>query len=236
MVYIFLVLVILIIITKLIYIKYSAKQLLDLTNDKELEKLTEKLPNNKEICKQVLEQIDNENVEIEFSADEKSTTSFYNVFSNKIILANTEKANKTFARIMFISHECWHSKQNKKFLWNNFIFANIILIYLIITITLCFFNVVNENIFYILFAIYLILNMFGFFARIVIETDATYMAYIISKEYLDKHLDNEIVEKITSKYKDILTKGTTNFLFGLFTNNLVKIIGYMLIGLVKGWW
>ncbi|MBE5821137.1 MAG: hypothetical protein E7311_00930 [Clostridiales bacterium] len=236
MVYIFLVLVILIIITKLIYTEYSAKQLLELTKDEELDNITKGLPNNKEICKQILEQIDNKDVKIDFSVDEKSTTSFYNVFSNTILLANSEIANKSFARLMFISHECWHSKQNKKFLWSNFILANINMIYLFATIVLSILNVISQNIFYILFGIYLILNLFGFFARNIIETEATYMAYIVSKEYLEKNYEDTIVKKITQRYKDILSKGTTNFLFGLFTNNLIQIIIYMLIGLVKGWW
>lgn len=237
MLYIFLVLVILIIITKLIYANYSTKELLDLTNDKELDNLTKDLPNNSEVCNNILKEIDNKkDVKIEFSQVDNSTTSFYNVFSNKIILANNELANKTFARFMFISHECWHSKQNKMLLWNNFILANINLIYLIITIILSIFNMINQSIFYILFGVYLILNLFAFFARIVIEAEATYMAYIVSKEYLEKHLNNETTGKITNRYKEILNKGTNNFLFGLLTNNLILIIIYMLIALIKGWW
>lgn len=236
MLYIFLVLVFLILVTKLIYIQYTNKLLLDLVKNDELDRITKNLPCNKDICNEILNQLDNKNVKIDFCVDKKSTTSFYNVFNNTILLADGKEANETFARVMFISHECWHSKQNKKFLWYNFILANISLVYLFISVLLIWFNLINQNQFYIMFTIYIILNMFVYFARNVIESDATYMAYIISKEYLEKKYNKEIVDKITNKYKEILIKGTSNFLFGLITNNFIMIIVYMLLGLFKGWW
>ena len=98
----------------------NIKKIKQIGEDKELDTLTQKYPENIEICKWYLRKLKNENVKIE--EDEKSNATLYLVTSNKIFIANLKNS---YTRIQTIAHECLHSIQNKKLLWFNFIFSNI---------------------------------------------------------------------------------------------------------------
>ena len=107
----------------------DVKRLKQLSQDKDLNKITNVFPKNKEICEEILEKLNNKNVEIEeLGENSKSQTSLYLVIQNKIIIANIKD---NFARIQTIIHECIHSIQNKKILKFNFIFSNISNLYLL---------------------------------------------------------------------------------------------------------
>ena len=82
--------------------------------DKELNKIGNKFPTNIEICKNILEKLNNKDVKIE--EDKDSKTSLYIAISNKIIIADIQD---TFTRIQTIAHECLHSVQNRKILLFN---------------------------------------------------------------------------------------------------------------------
>ena len=103
------------------------KKLKELGYDKGLNDITNKLPENKEICKSILKMLNNENVKIEES--ESNQASLYMVLSNSIIIANIKN---TFTRVQTVAHECLHSIQNKRTLLFNFIFSNIYFIYFIV--------------------------------------------------------------------------------------------------------
>ena len=62
------------------------KKLKELGYDKSLNEITNKLPENKEICKNILKILNNENVKIEES--ESNQASLYMVLSNSTIIAN----------------------------------------------------------------------------------------------------------------------------------------------------
>ena len=106
---------------------FNMKKIKEIGENKELDKLTQKYPENIEICKTYLKKLNNENVKIE--EDKNSNATLYLVISNKIFIANLKDS---YTRIQTIAHECLHSIQSKKLLWFNFIFSNIYLSYFFI--------------------------------------------------------------------------------------------------------
>ena len=92
-----------------------------------LNKYTDKYPPNLEICKNILNKLNNKNVKIE--ENKESKTCLYIAITNKIIIADVKNS---YTRIQTIAHECLHSIQNRKMLLFNFIFSNIYIIYFII--------------------------------------------------------------------------------------------------------
>ena len=108
-------LIILLIIMIIIYLisRYifdvNIKKIKQIGEDKELDKLTQKYPENIEICKWYLKKLKNENVKIE--EDKNSNTTLYLVTSNKIFIADLKES---YTRIQTIAHECLHSIQSKK--------------------------------------------------------------------------------------------------------------------------
>ena len=126
---------ILLLVLKILF-GYSQKTFKKLAENKELDDLAKKYPDNIDICKDYLKKLNNEKVEIEQSEDGEA--SLYIAISNKIIIANIKK---TFTRIQTIAHECLHSIQDRKLLLFNFIFSNIYLLYFIVVALLAIFKV-----------------------------------------------------------------------------------------------
>ena len=88
--------------------------------DKELNEITNKLPENKEICQTILKKLGNEKVKIKESEDKDNKTSLYIALSDSILIANI---NDTFTRVQTMAHECLHSIQNRRTLLFNFIYS-----------------------------------------------------------------------------------------------------------------
>ena len=122
--------IVLLIIMILIYIvlrfmfDVNIKELKRIGEDRELDELTQKYPENIEMCKWYLKKLNNENVKIE--EDKNSNATLYLVTSNKIFIANLKNS---YTRIQTIAHECLHSIQSKKLLWFNLVLSNVYLIY-----------------------------------------------------------------------------------------------------------
>ena len=132
---------------------YNLKKLKNIALEEEAKfnKITDKLPNNIDICKYILNKIDNKNVKIE--EDKKQKTCLYIAVTNKIIIADIKGS---YTRVQTICHECLHSIQNKKILLFNFIFSNIYLLYFASILLLGIFNKIpNKTVF---FSIMLILS------------------------------------------------------------------------------
>ena len=72
----------------------NLKKIKQISQNKELDKLTQKYPENIEICKWYLNKLNNESVKIE--EDKNSNSTLYLVTSNKIFIANLkiEKINQ----------------------------------------------------------------------------------------------------------------------------------------------
>ena len=113
----------------------NIKKMKEIATNEKLNKLTEKYPSNIEICKELLQKVDNKNVKIEENAN--SETTLYIAISNKILIGNM---HNSFTRIQTIAHECLHSVQDRKLLIFNFVFSNIYFLYYIICCILIILN------------------------------------------------------------------------------------------------
>ena len=222
--------IVLLIIMMLIYIVLrfmfgvNINELKQIGEDKELDELTQKYPENIEMCKWYLKKLNNENVKIE--EDKNSNATLYLVTSNKIFIANLKNS---YTRIQTIAHECLHSIQSKKLLWFNFVFSNVYLIYFVIVCVLAIFKILPCKMLFLS-----ILMLFGFVyyaVRTYLENDAMIKARFLAKEYMQemKISDQKEIDRIVDKYDELNNAGIriTNFKF--LSNVLIKNIILALI-------
>lgn len=198
---IFILVVITIVILKLM-LGSNKKIIMKIANNEKLNNIVQKLPENIDICKVILKKLRNEKVKIE---EQENTNCFYFIATDKIIL---NKDKRYFTRVQTIAHECIHSTQNKKILWFNYIFANLLNIFWLITMILTFAGVIIQ---YALFsAIILICIIIFYVIRSYLEIEAMTKAKYIAKEYLEEKQvkeTNEIVEEY-EKLNDVGIKYT----------------------------
>ena len=196
------------------------KKLKQISEDKELNKIVEKFPEDKQICKEILKQLEDENVTIE--EDNDSKTSLYLVMQNKILIG---KIN-SFARIQTIAHECAHSVQNKVVLKSNYIISNINNIFFIVLIILRLLNIVNLKVGYILIIAFIVMQVINYIIRSYLETEAMVKAEYVAKEYIEKSkITNETEnKKITNGYREINKIGEKLYNYTLILKSVVKII------------
>lgn len=207
---------------------FNMKKVKEIGEDKELDKLAQKYPENIEICKSYLKKLNNENVKIE--EDKNSNATLYLVMSNKIFIANLKDS---YTRIQTIAHECLHSVQSKKLLWFNFIFSNIYLAYFIITCVLAIFKLLPSK---MLFLAILIIFGFVFYAvRIYLENDAMIKARFLAKDYMqEKNISSkEEIDKIVKKYDELNNIGIKCTNFHLLSNVLLKIMILLIIFIIR---
>jgi len=117
------------IILALVYqIKVSdIKKIKEIGFSEELNKITDKLPENEIVCKQILKQLNSDN-NVKIVSNDNAKASLYIVATNTISIA---KIKDSFTRIQTIAHECIHSVQNKKIMIFNFIYSNFSLLYFV---------------------------------------------------------------------------------------------------------
>lgn len=194
-----------------------------------LKEITNSLPENEIICKNILKMLKNENVKIKH-ADENSKTSFYIIALNTIIIANVKD---TFMRVQTIAHECIHSIQDKRLLWFNYIFSNVYLLYFIITTILA---VINKLPVPSVFAIILIMmSITLYFVRSYIETDAMIRARYVAKEYMENNEDlinKENIDLIIGKYDELNDIGVKFYNFKLLFDYMIKIVVFCVAGII----
>ena len=206
----------------------NIKKIKEIGEDKELDKLTQKYPENIEICKDYLKKLNNKNVKIE--EDKNSNATLYLVMSNKIFIANLKDS---YTRIQTIAHECLHSIQSKKLLWFNFVFSNIYLAYFFIICILAVFKVLQYK---MLFLAILIIFGFVFYAvRTYLENDAMIKAKFLAKEYMqEKDISSqEEIDKIIKKYDELNDIGIKCTNFQLLSNVLLKIMILLIILIIR---
>ena len=97
--------------------KTNIKELKKIAGDSELNKIAQKFPKNKEICKALLHKLGNKTTKIEEKEDSEST--LYMAIQDKIVIGNT---HDSYTRIQTMAHECLHSIQDRKMLIFNFIY------------------------------------------------------------------------------------------------------------------
>jgi len=203
------------------------KKLKEIGYDKDLNKIADKLPENKEICKSILKKLNNENVEIK--EDSETKTSLYIAISNSIIIANIKD---TFTRVQTIAHECLHSVQNRKTLLFNFAFSNIYFLYFLLISIL---TIIKINEFQMLHLFILTILSFIYYSiRSSLEMDAMTKAKTLAKEYMEEEgsLNKQEQENILNNCEIINQIGIPLTNFKLAFNCIVKIILYSIIVLL----
>lgn len=197
--------------------------------DKELNEITNALPENEEICKDILKMLGNENVNIK-TGNFGTQDSLYLIANNSIVISNTKSS---CTRVQTVAHECLHSIQDKALLWFNFIGSNIYLLYFIIITALTIFRVIKTpNIFaVILVMMAIILSV----VRSYLETDAMTKARYVAKEYMQKKSDlisNENTEKIMENYDILNSIGIKFYNLNVISTFFTKVIFYCIVAII----
>ncbi len=218
----FIILLIIVIVVYLILrfiFDFNVKKIKELGEDKELDKLTQKYPENVEICKWYLKKLKNENVKIE--EDKNSNATLYLVMSNKIFIANLKES---YTRIQTIAHECLHSIQSKKLLWFNFIFSNIYLVYFGVICILALLKILPMKMTFL--SIFIVFSLVYYAVRTYLENDAMIKARFLAKEYMQEKAisTREEIDKIVNKYDELNDIGIRCTNFQLLSNVLLKIV------------
>lgn len=219
---IFILVVITIVILK-IMLGSNKKIIMQIANNEKLNNIVQKLPDNINICKDILKKLNNEKVKIE---EQENTNCFYFIATDKIIL---NKDKKYFTRVQTIAHECIHSTQNKKILWFNYIFANLLNIFWLITMILTIAGVITQ---YALFSASILICIIIFYViRSYLELEAMTKAKYIAKEYLEENQvkeTDEIVEEC-EKLNDVGIKYTC---YKLISSKLYLLAIYTIMGCI----
>lgn len=196
--------------------------------NKILNNITNKLPENEQICKDILSILNNKNVIIKAGV-ENTQSSLYIVATNTILIGNIKN---TFTRVQTIAHECIHSIQDKRLLWFNFIFSNMYLLYFaIITVVALFNKLPKVNIFAI---ILIMMSMLLFFVRSYIETDAMIRARFLAKEYLEEKrnlVSKDDAKTVIENYDKLNEIGVKFYNLKLLFDYLVKVIVFCLVAI-----
>lgn len=219
---IFILVVITIIILKII-LGSNKKIILQIANNEKLNNIVQKLPDNINICKDILKKLKNEKVKIE---EQENTNCFYFIATDKIIL---NKDKKYFTRVQTIAHECIHSTQNKKILWFNYIFANLLNIFWLAITILTITGVITQ---YALFSTIILISIIIFYViRSYLEIEAMTKAKYIAKEYLEENKVKETKE-IVEEYEKLNDVGIKYTCYKLIISKLYLLLIYTGIGII----
>jgi len=206
----------------------SIKLIKSIGEDKKLNEITNALPENEQICKDILKMLHNEEVNVKVG-NENSQASLYIVATNSILIANIKN---TFTRVQTIAHECIHSVQDKRVLWFNFVFSNIYLIYFACITVLALFNKLPEvNVFAI---ILVMMSMLLYFIRSYLETDAMIKARYLAKEYMDMNKDlvgEDNIRIVVENYDKLNNIGVKFYNLKLIFDYMVKAIVFCLVAI-----
>lgn len=210
----------------------KVKEIKQLADNEKLNELTDRLPENTEVAKEILKQLHHENVKIK--EDSQGESSFYFVMTNTISIANIRKS---YTRIQTIAHECIHSIQDKKLLWFNNIYSNLYNVYYIVLLVLSILGIVHNYLFHI--SVLLLLGFVFYFIRSFLEIEAMTKAKYVAKEYMQKEgsLEKEQIEEITDSYEQLNQKGIKLVCYQLFSRNFLSILLYIVfIGIRMLWY
>lgn len=215
-----------IVLLKIVF-KIDMKKVEPLKENKELEKLTDKLPENVEVAKEILAMLGNDKVKIE---EAKNTqTSLYIAITNTISIADMKN---NYARIQTIAHECIHSVQDRRLLLFNFIFSNILFVY---WLTICILTVLGiiTNMAIPVFVL-LLMATIKLAVRGYLEIDAMTKAKFLAKEYIEskKILSKTEIDSLITKYDEINKLGIPFTIVHIITGSFIGILAYAAINLI----
>lgn len=206
---------------------YSMKTLKQIGEDEELDQLAKSYPDNIEMCKEYLNKLGNQEVQIE--ENKGAEASLYIAITNKILIANIQKS---YTRIQTIAHECLHSVQNRKLLLFNFAFSNVYLLYFIIVCFLMIFKVLPYKMMFLV--IFLLLSMMYCTVRVFLENDAMIKARFLAKEYMEekKISSPQEIEKLVAGFDKINQVGIKCINYHFFREVMMKLFILATLGLI----
>lgn len=204
--------------------KINEKELEKIALDEELNKISKKYPSNIDICKYVLNKLENKTTKVE--EDINSEATLYFVIKDTISIGNT---HESFTRIQIMVHECLHSIQDKKMLIFNYIYSNIYFFYFFIICILALLGKISNKLIYS--NILVILGFLYYVVRIYLENDAMIKSEYVTKEFIqEKNISSkEEISKIYQglrKINDATVKGTN---CKLFTKIMINVAIFNLI-------
>ena len=218
-----LLLVVIIIVILKIMLGSNKKIIMQIANNEKLNNIVKKLPENIDICKDILKKLRNNKVKIE---EQENTNCFYFIATDKIIL---NKDKKYFTRVQTIAHECIHSTQNKKILWFNYIFANLLNIFWLIITILTITGVITQ---YALFSAIILICIIVFYViRSYLEIEAMTKAKYIAKEYLEENQVKE-TDEIVEEYEKLNDVGIKYTCYKLISSKLYLLAIYTIMGCI----
>ena len=220
-------LIILILLKIFLNVNFKNIKNLEIRSSEQLEKISNKFPEDKKICEDILEKFNNNNVKIKIEPEYESC--LYTVFNNTITIG---KFKQNYMKIQTIAHECVHSMQNKITLWSNIVFTNIYLIYFITILVLTFLNKLPYTNIHILILIFL--SFIQYILRNTLETEAMIKARFVAEEYIkDKNiLNKEEKDKLLEEYDKINGIGIPFTNYYTISMNIIKIMIFAFIVLV----
>jgi len=207
--------------------KMNIKELEKIALNAELNEITMKYPDNKEICKTILKKLGNKTTQIE--EDTNSDATLYIAIQDKISIGNT---HESFTRIQTMAHECLHSIQDKNMLIFNFIFSNIYFLYFIVTCVLVILRKLPNG---MLFSnILLILSFIYYVVRIFLENDAMIKAEFIAKQYMEEQeiSSKEEIKKVCEGFKEINNRCIKGTNCSLFVKIMIKVVIFNVLALI----
>ena len=208
-------------------LKINFKKAKELEKNKKLQEITDKLPENIDVAKEMLDMLDNKKVKIEEQKDTK--TSLYIAITDKILIADLKD---NYGRIGTVAHECLHSVQDRTLLLFNFIFSNITIVYYIRAIILTVCGVFTNYAMQIV--ILLIIGLIQFAIRAFLEIDAMTKSRYLAKEYIlsKKVCTSEEMSDLIIEYDKINKMGISFIIYKLLSNLLIRIIIFNIIVLI----
>lgn len=224
-IWVIIVCVISLILLKIIFnINFNKIKKLQISTSEDLEYLSNKFPDDKKICEDILRKIGNEDVKIKIEPE--YTSCLYTIFNNTITIG---KFQQNYMKLQTIAHECIHSQQNKRTLWANFIFSNIYLIYFAVILILEFLNKLPYAQIHILALIFA--SVIQYIIRNTLEMEAMTKATFIAKEYIEekKVLNKNEENKLLEEYNKINSIGIPFMNYYIISMNIIKIMLFAFI-------
>ena len=222
---------ILVILLLKVVLKIKMGSIKEIKENKEIQEIVDKFPENKEVCREILKNLGNTTIIIKESENKENQASFYIAVTNTIWIANIKD---TYTRIQTIAHECLHSMQDRRLLLFNFIYANFYMFYFVVSLVLLLFgigNVLVQN------TILLFLGFIFYIVRSYLEIDAMTKARYVAENYMRNYIkENPIcsrkeVEEIGKVYGKINQTGITFTCFWLAVTVIRRMMLYNLVAL-----
>ena len=200
------------------FFNFNMKQVKELAQKPDLDKIVEKYPNNQQVAQEILKMLNNEKVKIE--ENENAESSLYVAVSDKIFIGNIQKS---YTRIQTIAHECLHSVQSRKLLLFHFIFSNFYLLYFVLIALLGILKILPFEMTFLVS--FVLIGMLFYAVRIYLENDAMIKAPFLAKEYMQgKGISSlEEIEKVMEGYDELNQIGIKAVNYKLFMGIMIKV-------------